>query len=110
MSLKDLRSKKANGNINLDGLNQIKTEDVLGKTLTVRNVDLMKTKNGECGIMIFDEFPESFYFAGSVLTTLCTDIIADGSVEELKAEGLKISIFKSKSEKTNREYVSYRFA
>ena len=47
MSLKDLRSKKANGNINLDGLNQIKTEDVLGKTLTVRNVDLMKTKNGE---------------------------------------------------------------
>lgn len=110
MSLKDLRTKRSGEKrINIDGLTQIKTEALLGKEVTVRNVDVIKTNNGECGIMIFDEFPNSFYFAGSVLTTLCTDIIADDSLEELKNDGLKITIFKQKSEKTNREYVTYRF-
>lgn len=112
MSMQNLKNRR-NGNgsgIIGEGMKQIKTPDILGKTLTVRNVDVITTKMGTCGVMIFDEFPDSFYFAGSVLTSLCEDIIAEpGAIDEVKKDGCKISIYKATSESTGREYVTYRF-
>lgn len=110
MSMQNLKNRRSGSGIIVDGMNQIKTNDIIGKIVTIRNVDVITTKNGTCGVMIFDEFPNAFYFAGSVLTSLCSDIIAEpNALDEVKKDGCKISIYKATSESTGREYVTYRF-
>ena len=112
MSLANIKNNHKTGTqrVNIDGMEQLKTDQLIGKDVTLINCDVIKTKNGMCGIMIFKEFPNSFYFAGSVLTDLCIDITSDpdGAIDDLQKDGLKLSIFKQKSEKSNREYVTYR--
>ena len=109
MSLKDIKTSKGGSKLIVDGMVQLETSELLGKTVTVINVDLIQTKNGECGVMLFREFEDSFYFAGSVLTDLCKRLLEDPeAMDELKTDGLQIAIFTAKS-KTGRTYTSFDF-
>lgn len=110
MSLADIKnSKGGKSNLIVDGMVQLETAELLGKVVTVINVDIINTKNGRCGVMLFREFEDSFYFAGSVLTNLCERLLEDPeAMDELKKDGLKISIFTAKS-KTGRSYTTFSF-
>lgn len=114
MGMNDIRNKrKGNSGIIGDGFKKLSTDDVVGKTLTIMDVDYITTKTGTCGVMIFKEFPESFYFTGTVLTNLVTDILADddeSTLNEVRTQGVQISIYKATSEKTGRDYVTFDFA
>lgn len=62
MSYADIRSrKKSASELMNDGKRQLHTSDVVDQVLTVIDVDAIMTRNGRCGVIIFKEFPDSFY-------------------------------------------------
>ena len=105
MSFKD----KYNRGINLDlgNRSQVSTDMILDKELTITDFSMAKTKNGECAIVIFQEMPDNFYFAGTVLTGILKDISKDDfDMRELRKNGMKIKLFKSENKDKTRTYVN----
>lgn len=111
MSLADIKKKKGTSCALIqEGFKKIETSDLIGKEVTIINVDTINLKTGMCGVIAFKEFPEAFYFAGKVLTDLCVDILADDEAyNEMIDTGVKIKIFESKSESTGRKYTTFNF-
>lgn len=111
MGMNDIRNKKTGSSIIGDGFKKLSTADVTAKkSVTITDVDYITTKTGGCGVMTFKEFPKSFYFAGTVLTSLVQDILADAdALDEVRTKGVKISVYTATSEKTGRDYVTYKF-
>lgn len=111
MALSDIKSKKGKKSKLIKDFDvQLKSADLFGKELTVSDVDKIKTKNGECGVMRFKEYPEAFYFTPSLLTYLCEDILADPeALDQIRTgtDELKIKIYESYNEKTGRNFIAY---
>ena len=109
MSYADIKNKKRGTSIIADGMKKLCKDDVLNKTLTLIDIDVIKTKDGRCAVMIFSEIPNSFYFGGKVLTELCENFLEDEeALNDLHAGKVKIilSIVVSSG---GREYVTYDF-
>lgn len=101
--------EKYNRGVNLDLSNrsQVATEMILDKPLTIIDFSMARTKNGECAIVIFEEMPDNFYFAGTVLTNILRDIAKDDfDLRELRKNGMKIKLFESENKDHTRKYVN----
>ncbi len=111
MSYADIRSKKKSASALItEGMRQLHTSDVEGKVLTVTAVDTIMARNGRCGVMLFKEFPECFYFAGKVLTEMCDEFLADeDALAELKSGKVQIVISKARSASSGNEYITFEY-
>ena len=112
MALSDIKNLKKGKKCSLikEFDTQLKSVDLFDKVLTVEDVDKIQTKNGECGVMRFKEYPEAFYFTPSLLTDLCDTILSDPeALNELRTgkDELKIKIFQAFNEKTGRNFIAY---
>lgn len=98
MSLADYKKAKKG----LEG-HQITTDDLLGKELTLSEMFLKNTKNGEACIVRFKEDPKGFYFGGKTTIDLYNDFkIHDVNIDE---EEVKVKYYKATSQ-NGREYVA----
>lgn len=111
MSYADIRSmKKSSSRLISDGMKQLHTDEILGQVLTVTDVDVMNGRNGECGVITFAEYPESFYFTGKVLREMCEQFLADdAAMEEMHAGKVRITISRKKSETSGRDYITFEY-
>jgi hypothetical protein len=111
MSYADIRSKKRTASKLIgDGMKQLHTDELIGRILTVTDVEAMNARNGRCGVMIFAEYPDCFYFAGKVLTEMCDQFLEDESaMDEMHAGKVQIVINKKRSDTTGREYVTFDY-
>ena len=109
MSYADIKSKRRGSNLITDGMRQLHTDELLQQRLTVTDVDMTSTKNGRCGIMLFEEYPNCFYFAGKVLQELCEDFLSDEeAMEELRMGNVHIVISTALSQ-TGRSYATFDY-
>ena len=95
--------------IDLSGLNQISVKDAqaLGK-IHITGYSFCTTSNGETAIVIFDEKPDCFFFAPTVLTNMLKQI--DGNADAKKffdEKGITVEISESKNKKGNRTYFTF---
>lgn len=84
MSLADYKKAKAK----IEG-HQINTNELIGKELTLLDMSIRNTKNGESCLVRFKEDPEGFYFGGKTTIELFNDFKAhdvDITKEEVKVK------------------------
>ena len=91
----------------MEGRTQIETQDLLGQELTLAAAGIVQTKNGECAVLNWAEYPDRFCFGGVAVTRFIKDLIAQaGDEARLEAEcELQKPVFKliaKKSQKGNR--------
>ena len=111
MSLADVKGNYSHKDSILnDSMEQLKTADVVGKELTINNVDIITKKDGtRLSVFTFTEYPDSFYFGGKILTELAETLIADdAALLEIKDKGCKIKIF-NQNAKNGRTFVNFAF-
>lgn len=94
----------------MSGREQIKTEDLIGQTITVIEFDFATiTDRGEqktFPVLLLEEYPDRYYNGGALLNKLCEAwaAAADGDIDaassELRSSGgvkFKVSMTKTKS-------------
>ena len=109
MSYTDIKNKRRGSSIIANGREKLNKEDVLNQTLTLTNVDVINAKDGRCAVMLFAEYPNSFYFGGKVLTEMCEEFLDDeDAMDDLKAGNVKLVLSLATSN-NGREYVTYDF-
>ena len=59
------------------GREQLTTEDIAGKVLTVSNFDIIATNGKQYALVIFKEHPDRYYNGGMVLTKIVLNWIDD---------------------------------
>lgn len=95
----------------MEGKTKIETEEILGKSLTMKNFDLVSQSNGEIySVIVFTEFPDKFYFGGTVLTDLCTGLIEEFGAtasQQLEEDGGIKMILEEVKAKTKDEQGRY---
>lgn len=95
--------------IDLSGLNQISVKDAMNfKTIHIKGYSFCTTSNGETAIVVFDECPDNFFFAPTVLTNMLKQI--DGNADAkafFDANGMTVEISESKNKKGNRTYYTF---
>lgn len=104
----------------MEGRTKMTTEEVINQDLTVVGFDfapkydqmgnVITDDNGETdeyGVIIFDEFPDKYYSAGTIFTKICKTWVAgfDGNAaaasEELKnSGGVRVRFFMGKTKKS----------
>ena len=94
------------------GRNQIETDEIIGKTLTIIGFDIteatIKNEKKVYPVIIFKELPEHYYNGGSLLMNLCkawSDYF-DGDVEAASEElersgGVKVTFSTTRSQSGN---------
>ena len=92
------------------GREQLTTDDIAGKVLTVENFDIIAMGGKQYAIVIFKEYPDRYYNGGMVLTKICMNWIDDfdgdilATSEALKQSGgvaFKFNTGKTKDGKRN---------
>lgn len=90
----------------MEGRTKGETEELLDKTVTIRNFDFINGENGEYAVFIIDEDESAFYFAGSVLTDNLKQLVV--KKEQIIDEGLPTKFTQRKS-KAKRNYTAVEF-
>lgn len=85
------------------------TEELIGVIVTVRDYGFLTGKNGQYGVFIVDEEPETFYFAGQVLTDDFQKLDDTGDHAAVVNEGLPMILSKRKAKESKQTYVSPLF-
>lgn len=92
------------------GREQLTTEDIAGKVLTIENFDIIATNDKQYAVVTFKEYPDHYYNGGMVLTKICMNWIDDfdgdiiATSEALKQSGgvaFKFNAGKTKDGKRN---------
>lgn len=110
MSYADIKNKRKSSSLLNSEMTQLHTDEILNQNLTVTDIDVIETKSGKCCVMLFEEYPDQFYFGGKVLTEMCEEFIADeDAMESLKSGEVVIKLNKAISSSTGREYVTYDY-
>lgn len=95
--------------IDLSGLKQVSVNDAMNfGTIHVTAYSFCTTSNGETAITVFDEMPDSFFFAPTVLTNMFKQI--DGNADaknKFDSEGITLQIGKAVNKKGNRTYFTF---
>lgn len=110
MSLRD-EAKKMNsgkGISFMEGRERGSIDELLGKTVTIRDYAFLEGQDGEYAVFIIDEDKDSFFFGGSVLTENLKNLSAEAKIE-CQNEGLPTLMEKRQSKKTKRTYTSVEF-
>ena len=95
--------------IDLSGLNQISVKDAMsfGK-IHINGYSFCTTSNGETAIVVFDEKPDSFFFAPTVLTNMLKQIDGNADAKTFFDEnGMTVEISETKNKKGNRTYFTF---
>lgn len=90
----------------MEGRNKGEAEELLDRTVTIRNFDFINGENGEYAVFIIDEDEENFYFAGSVLTDNLRRLVP--AKEQVIEKGLPTKFTQRKS-KAKRNYTAVEF-
>ena len=95
--------------IDLSGLNQISVKDAMEfKTIHINGYSFCTTSNGETAIVVFDECPDNFFFAPTVLTNMLKQIDVNTDAKAYFDEnGMTVEISESKNKKGNRTYYTF---
>jgi hypothetical protein len=115
-SLKDKLKERHGGLSPLTiGRDKISTSDVTGaERLTLSLVHLIVSDDGApFAVIVFSEFPNSFYFSGAVLTGIISDIYAllgaeVGEVLDITSENIVLSA-ETLISKNRRPYTNWKF-
>lgn len=86
------------------GREKVSTDEILGKTLTVQEIDIAEIKNYtnrntgevsdiEYGVFVFKEFPNNYYQAGVVGTRIINDwlLMYDGESDDIHDQCSELS-------------------
>lgn len=95
--------------IDLSGLNQISVKDAkeFGR-IHITGYSFCTTSNGDTAIVVFDEKPDSFIFAPTVLTNMLKQIDSHADAKAYFDEnGITVEIGESKNKKGNRTYFTF---
>jgi len=92
--------------IDLSKRTQIKTDELIGNVVTIKDYTFIKTKNGESAIVIFDEYSDKFWFANNVVCQVFHRIDNAGAKEQLQTEGMKVLFSKKKNKAGTKEYTN----
>lgn len=91
----------------MEGRTKGETEELLEKTITIRDYAFITGTDGEYVVFIIDEDPKTFFFGGKVLTDNLK-ALTEVEHEELKADGLPTYITQRTS-KNKRKYIAVEF-
>lgn len=100
---------KAQG-IDVSGKTQMSIKDVMDEfgKVHITEFSFITTGDGDTAFVLFDEKPDSFFFAPQVLTTMLTAISNnDDAMEKFKNEGITVEISTTKNKKGNRTYFTF---
>lgn len=96
--------------IDVSGKSQVSVEDVMNDYGTIKIVDFSfcTTSNGDTAFVIFEESPNDFFFAPTVLTNMLHMINDnDDARAKFDAEGITVTISTTKNKKGNRTYFNF---
>jgi hypothetical protein len=109
MSYADIRNKRRGSSIITQGMTKLEKDEVLNQTLTLTDIDVINARDGRCAVMLFEEYPDRFYFGGKVLTEMCDEFLSDeDALADLRAGKVKL-ILSVATSNAGREYVTYDF-
>lgn len=91
----------------MENREKLETDDVIDKELTVTDFDFAESNKGAFVVLIFKEFPNSFYFGGSVLTEFFSDFTEEDRNELYESGGLVVKLKRVKSKTKNPENGMY---
>lgn len=96
--------------IDVSGKSQVSVEDVMNDYGTIKIIDFSfcTTSNGDTAFVIFEESPNDFFFAPTVLTNMLHMINDnDDARAKFDAEGITVTISTTKNKKGNRTYFNF---
>lgn len=96
--------------IDIEGKTKLKTQDLLGKKITINEYSLCKASHGDTAIVIFKEYPDGFWFASKTVTDLLTSVENAGKHKDLAAEGMAIILGEKENKKGTSKYVTVKEA
>lgn len=93
----------------MEGRNKGDTADLIGTVNTIENYGFLKGEQDNTYVVFtVRERTDKFYFGGTVLTDLMTQLEADGYRSEIEEEGLPMLMTEKKS-KNKRTYTAVEF-
>lgn len=91
--------------LNLEDREQIKTEELTGKTLTITAATIAHGNKGDYAICIANEFPKKFFFAPSILTRMLKQIMHDEEARKAMETGeFAVVLTKQANKSGTKEY------
>lgn len=104
-----LLSEMSNGLPFMEG--KEKADNILGENLHIMDYGFLTGDDGEFIAYTVEEYPENFFFGGSVLTERfkhIESVFTEDEIAELLNEGIEIKLVQ-KTSKNKRKYVSVEF-
>lgn len=93
--------------IDIEGKQQLKSKDLIGKKLTITDYNLCKLKHGDTAIVTFKEYPDGFWFSSQTVTDLLTSIEHAGQHEALVTDGgLAIKLGERENKQGTSTYIT----
>lgn len=109
MNLNDLRKQRNQKQLDLNGKEKLKTEELVGQTVTITDFSTYEGRNGRTGIILLKEHPTKFAFSNSILTGILDQILLDDeAMADFKQNGLKVMYEKRHSSKSGRDYMDVK--
>lgn len=108
MSLRDIAREKQVFSRLMEGREKLDTKDLIGEELHLSAVEVLTPYNKEpYMVCVVEEYPDNFFFAGSVLQDIIYALIGEvGSVadlnDELEAEPLGIKLESRQAKTANK--------
>lgn len=96
--------------VDVSGKNQVSVEDVMNDygTIKIKDFSFCTTSNGDTAFVLFEESPNDFFFAPTVLTNMLHMIDDnDDAREKFDSEGITVEISTTKNKKGNRTYFNF---
>lgn len=111
MAIKNDYFKKYDGNTNseldfMQTCQKANVRDILGQTLQFDAYGVVAGKKGDYAIMHFKEYPQNFYFGGTVICEKLKEIDKDGMHDALKEEHIRLEL---KISQSGNEYIDIIF-
>lgn len=93
----------------MEGREKLDTDAIIGKTLTIKNADIVVTEQARYGCVVFEEYEHHYYNTGMVLTKIIDDWfdVATDKAGDMDRED--ISTFDVLQEMLSMEKVQCRF-
>ena len=93
----------------MQGKEKGNTDDLIGEIVTITDFDFLNSQNGKYGVFTVKEHPDTFYFAGQVLTDDLEQLDQSGLRPDVQKEGLPALLTKKKAKESNRYYTNVLF-
>jgi hypothetical protein len=108
-SLRELVKGMQNSLPFMEGCEKGDQDDIIGEIVTVKDYGFMKNDGGQYVAYVVAEYPDHFFFGGSVMTDYMEKIEELGMHDAVCAEGLPMLLTKKKAKDSGRTYTSAKF-